>query len=403
MPANVNVLVSPKNLPPLFSGEKTVVYGVLESKDGKPINESFTGNVKLSGTLLGGEILHELSFEATPSSHTLQEEGVLPIHRLAAKRLLEEMQLGNQSAKEIVKLSVESHVISKETAFIGIDENSTQPVTGAMKTYDIEPELDDISSLQMQVASVKATMCMNIDSVVTRGDTLDSLDCQAEMLSNSAATFQKSAMRTKGRSSGGWLSSIGSSIAGMFKGSDGSTSTSTRDAHVPSRRAVDDMMDESYGCDSLASEDDEEMEAVLKELELEGDSRESSSYSSDMPSVLPKPSGSSSAKNTITGSSSDSIILLQQANGSWLLDQPLSIAIGISLAETKSSCPKDCDEVVWATVVAVMVLKIRYSSQQDEWDLVVRKANSWLKGKTSEAAQLKEFNDFAEKLINNVN
>ena len=400
MPANVNVLVSPKNLPPLFSGEKTVVYGVLESKDGKPINESFTGNVKLSGTLLGGEILHELSFEATPSSHTLQEEGVLPIHRLAAKRLLEEMQLENQSAKEIVKLSVESHVISKETAFIGIDEDSTQPVTGAMKTYDIEPELDDISSLQMQVASVKATMCMNIDSVVTRGDTLDSLDCQAEMLSNSAATFEKSATRTKGRSSGGWLSSIGSSIAGLFSSS--STSTSTRDAHVSSSRAVDDMMDESYGCDSLASEDDEEMEAVLKELELEGDSRESSSYSSNIP-VLPKPSSSSSAKNTITGSSSDSIILLQQANGSWLLDQPLSIAIGISLAETKSSCPKDCDEVVWATVVAVMVLKIRYSSQQDEWDLVVRKANSWLKGKTSEVAQLKEFNDCAEKLINNAN
>ena len=391
MPANINVLVSPKNLPPLFSGEKTVIYGVLESKDGKPLNESFIGNVKLSGTLLGAEISHELSFEATPTGHAPQEEEVLPIHRLAAKRLLEEMQSGNQSAKEIVKLSVESHVISKETAFIAVDEDSTEPVTGAMKTYDIEPE-EDISSLQMQVASVQSAMRMNIDSVVTRGDTLDSLNDQSEMLSSSAVMFNKSARST--RSSGGWLSNIGSSIAGLFSGS-GSANSPEFSKSV----AVDDMMDESYGCDSLASEDDDEIEAVLKELDQEDDYQKSSS---NMP-VLPKPASSSgAAKNTISGSSSDSIILLQQANGSWLLDQPLSIAIGISLAESKSNCPKDCDEAVWATVVAVMVLKIRYSSQQDEWDLVVRKANSWLKGKTSEA-QLKEFNDCAEKLIKNAN
>ena len=76
------------------------------------------------------------------------------------------------------------------------------------------------------------------------------------------------------------------------------------------------------------------------------------------------------------------LITAQQLNGSWTLDASLAQLIGKSLSDLESAYPIDRKGVgatVWATVLAVSLLQSRYSSQQEEWELIVMKAESWLK------------------------
>ena len=124
-PSNIKVITSPKNLPPLFNGDKTVVYGIFELDDE---TKSLSGEVTLSGSLLGAVISHKLSFEIPPTSLTSQEvtSSILPVHRLAAKRLLDDMQKEKKSEADVVKLSVKAQVISSETAFIAINEETSK-------------------------------------------------------------------------------------------------------------------------------------------------------------------------------------------------------------------------------------------------------------------------------------
>ena len=76
------------------------------------------------------------------------------------------------------------------------------------------------------------------------------------------------------------------------------------------------------------------------------------------------------------------LITAQQVNGSWTLNSALAQQVGKSLSDLESACPTECKGAmasVWATVLAVSLLRAHYSSQQDEWELIAMKAESWLK------------------------
>ena len=132
VPKGYEVLQSPHNLPPIFNGEKLVVYGIIKSKgESKKKIDCMT---VLKGNMLGKKQEHKVSFTVDSSAASPS----LPvIHHLAAKALIADWESGNNEKKSIVDLSIESSVISSHTAFIVIDEESSEPVSGAMKTYDV--------------------------------------------------------------------------------------------------------------------------------------------------------------------------------------------------------------------------------------------------------------------------
>ena len=74
-----------------------------------------------------------------------------------------------------------------------------------------------------------------------------------------------------------------------------------------------------------------------------------------------------------------SLVALQLANGSWSLTGALCSELGKELKVVEDSCPSGCPSAVWATALALSSLKLTYSSQQDEWELVAKKAEAWLK------------------------
>ena len=95
-----------------------------------------------------------------------------------------------------------------------------------------------------------------------------------------------------------------------------------------------------------------------------------------------EPISSTSSANYASSAAKPSLstlVALQLANGSWSLTGPLCSELGKELKVVEDNCPSGCPSAVWATALALSSLKLTYSSQQDEWELVAKKAEAWLK------------------------
>ena len=369
VPPEFEVLQSPKNLPPVFNGEKMVVYAIIKQRGAPVQSTEASGTAVLKGSILGKVVEHSVSFTflCTPT----QAPALPSIHHLAGKALIRDWEDDGKRKEEIVKLSVDSSVISSHTAFIAVDEESTEPVSGAMKTWDVQvqpvPCSGGISlpqsfqaqclpqSLQTQVAEVEALMVANIQRTHVRGECLEDLDVKCDALRSDASVFQK-------KKSGGFFSSVGSLFWGLF-GSKETTST------------------------AQLSEQSTNNELLMA----------SSSASSPVSSLSPQVSkpGSPSCLSTF--------ITIQQANGSWKFDSSIAQLLGKSLQDLEEACPTECQgtvATVWATILVLSLLRLKYSSQQEEWELVAMKAESWVKRQTLPSGiSLEDLYKTSEKVI----
>ena len=132
VPGGYEIMQSPQNLPPVFKGEKLVVYGILKAKGSA---RDGSGKAVLRGMILGKKLEHSVSFQLVPIPGTAPE--LASIHHLAGRALVKDWESEGQSKESVVKLSIESSVISSHTAFVAIDEENSEPISGAMKTWDI--------------------------------------------------------------------------------------------------------------------------------------------------------------------------------------------------------------------------------------------------------------------------
>ena len=131
VPKEYTVLQSPQKLPPIFNGEKVVVYGIVKSNS--DLKKRVDCTAVLKGNVLGKSQKHEVPFTLEP----LETPNLATAHHLAAKALIMDWENENKDKKSIVKLSVEASVISSHTAFIAVDEESSEAVAAAMKIYEI--------------------------------------------------------------------------------------------------------------------------------------------------------------------------------------------------------------------------------------------------------------------------
>ena len=93
---------------------------------------------------------------------------------------------------------------------------------------------------------------------------------------------------------------------------------------------------------------------------------------------------SAAPANSFAPSSSplSQLITLQQAEGHWKMDKSLAKILSSSVADLKSKCPVDCSsssvELLWATMLALVMMEERFAGQRDEWELVAMKTEMWL-------------------------
>ena len=395
VPGDFVVQQSPQNLPPVYNGEKMVVYGVLSPKS-TPQDRELSGKAILKGQILGKKMEHSVPFSLNPVA--TRSPSIPAIHHLAAKALIKDWQDQGKSKEEIVKLSVDSSVISSHTAFIAVDEESSEPVTGAMKTWDVQAQQQYFSpgyqSIQPQCASVRSAMSSNIDQVLSRGDHLDDLAVKAECLNASAATFSKSANRAK-KGGGFSFGSLFSGFTSLLYGSRSEAAQLQLDVNCASEGRSVDLYSADLDCDKELDIDDSEEELECMSVSPRAGKLEDTS---------PKPQSASGKKLTLTEPTAlTSIITAQQADGSWMLDSTLTQSLAKPQKVIEDACPIKCDKaisVIWATVLILTLLKKKYSSQQDEWELIAMKAESWVKKQAqSSGIAVKDFYTAAEMFV----
>ncbi|XP_072107018.1 von Willebrand factor A domain-containing protein 5A-like [Mobula birostris] len=76
------------------------------------------------------------------------------------------------------------------------------------------------------------------------------------------------------------------------------------------------------------------------------------------------------------------LIALQNADGSWAPDPSLESLLGLKPSQVRGGLPlKDMDLTLWTTILAVIWLNAFAADSKDEWDLLVKKALSWVKAR----------------------
>ena len=154
----------PSSLPPLFSGDRLVVFGLLKPSLGNEAAAVAGKDTKTHARLRGSlgnraSIDHVIRFTTTlAKDHDQASHGTL--HCLSAKSLIQEKQVEYHDASRrwkngemeaikdsVISISKAANVISKLTSFVAIDKDNHQPVSLPMKNpelFDLEAELFDL-------------------------------------------------------------------------------------------------------------------------------------------------------------------------------------------------------------------------------------------------------------------
>ena len=270
----------------------------------------------LQGKVRGQVEKHTVHFEL--GTH---DEIFLPtIHQLAAKTLITDWETEDGKKKEIVELSVSSGVISSHTAFIAVDEDSSEPILKTMKTYNI---LADGGALERNFSLNSS--CSDDDEneeCEEMGFGADSDNLQLNFLCEGELEYE------------------------LESWSEG-----------------------------------EGQERVLRQRKEKKAALQATAVKTDTLSQL---------------------IAAQQINGPWLLDSAFAEIMSKPLSYLESACPVECGgemASIWATVLAVSLLQVVYTSQQDEWELIAAKANSWLKKQTLSSVTLEQLFQAARSVL----
>ncbi|KAL5473244.1 hypothetical protein EMCRGX_G027701 [Ephydatia muelleri] len=298
--------------------DKAVVYGILKgpSELMSPVNCT----ASLKGQILDQPLEYSIPFEVPGNSPSFP---IPIIHHLAAKALIKDWERdGGNKKSEIVKLSIESSVVSSHTAFVAIDE-SNQPVKGAMKTWDITAK--EVESDTSALLSAKARV---------------------------SAPFSNVRMSALPKTNKG---------GGFFGGIGGSSN------QIP--RVLRRNVDQEAAPFHLSA-----APVCYSAIPFCASEKKCKSCSTSGPSCTGP-----------TGDSLSSLISLQQADGSWKLDDVIAKVLSKSHKELSDACPVKCDggvATLWATVLCVVYLELKHPSQKDEWELIAMKAELWLDGQS---------------------
>ena len=331
----------------MFNNEKLVAYGILKHS-GAPKDKELSATAILKGVMVGKNISHSVSFKFNPATDGAP---VLPtIHHLAAKALLKDWQDENKSKTDIVKLSVESSVISSHTAFIAVDEESSEVVSGAMKTWDIQAQRQQ--QYQYHAPSMGRHRCCCAAPFVLQ-------HASGALCGGGGGGAPKLKMMKKSASPVARKRCV--MDADLLTGGPPPPSMNVMSSGpppAPPGAAIDDLL--GFNSAPLLS----------------------ASLAPPPPPPAPTALYASISLPLEKAIRRSAFISIQQAAGSWKFNSTLFQLLGRTQKELEDACPGECQGVVaavWATVLVLTLLRSRFADEQDEWELVGSKAESWVK------------------------
>ncbi|KAM3821590.1 von Willebrand factor A domain-containing protein 5A-like isoform 2-T3 [Vipera latastei] len=118
----------------IFQGQRCLIYAQIR------------GQLQASGSMEGAAIVrynfqNETSTETTKFSLQLEKTDRLPVHRLAAQALLQELEEDKEKVEEkqllALETSLSSGVVCSQTAYVGVNTELGKPVQGALLHRDV--------------------------------------------------------------------------------------------------------------------------------------------------------------------------------------------------------------------------------------------------------------------------
>ena len=348
----------PSSLPPLFSGDRLVVYGLL--KPSENASQEGTNEVRLQSTLGKDEKMKHLRTFPTPptaSACDTNRESNLSffLHRLAAKTFIKVKQddisgmyNGEQEFEEaktsIISVSKSANVVSKFTSFVAVDKDNHQPVSGPLQTQ-VVPSFADLD----------LDYICNLKS------------CGLADVSVGSAYLSSASPRKKGG-------------LGFIRRS--------KSASVPKRKSR-----KSTGLFSLFGSAPKREEERVKEKSSRRRAKAFNAQadlacqapSCSPPGVLLHSPPEAASQKQKVASAVLSLISLQKASGAWNLTGQLMSLCGTSRDALITACPTEIavgtaeGKLLWATALALVLLKGKFVDQKDEWEMIAEKGKRWMK------------------------
>ncbi|XP_061170035.1 von Willebrand factor A domain-containing protein 5A-like [Saccostrea echinata] len=139
LPEGCSVINASEEVPPVFQGDKLILYGII-SRD---ISKRFPGksSMKLAGKAGDKNVEYNMDFTLSATSRSSNKDESCPLHRLAAKTRLSEMEMNGADEHEIVVLSTAANVTSTQTAFVGVDKTSGDVISKCQDTEQLKEEM----------------------------------------------------------------------------------------------------------------------------------------------------------------------------------------------------------------------------------------------------------------------
>ncbi|CAH3128663.1 unnamed protein product, partial [Pocillopora meandrina] len=360
----------PSSLPPLFSGDRLVVYGVLKVSENA--NDSNSINVvRLQGAIEnGGQLDHKIAFTTSAVDDSLNTDNneadvnVNHLHLLAAKTTIQEKQdefnesrdygqVSEEAKSYIISISKLANVVSQLTSIVAVDKDSREPVSGPLHYH----ELHEVS----QYCGLDSAM-VEYSKRSYRGKTKGGFGCFSFRSKNSPNKASKGKSKVKSK---GFLSALFGSATSAEPSLKGAASLEPSSKGAASTEPVVSDVEER-------SEDDDN-------LSLGRESRRPNSKDPSTSMWKSSPSPQKSPQSALT------IIGLQKASGPWDLTEQLVSLCGMSRDDLIKGCPEEIaadtaeGKLLWATALALVLLMGKYSNQKDEWEMIAEKGKKWLK------------------------
>ena len=382
---SADVVQIPTEIPTVFASSRLIVFGVPKLASG---SKDMQADCEAILHYQQGKERKSLSVYFTlPPSEKEPIAGDVdsyPIHRLAGKQLLQEVAKKTDK-EELVRVSLETGVMCKETAFVAIAEDGEEAVTGALEKQAISvptrsrlPRGCTLTKSSSRVKSSYSQLAQAQCPLEGRGSRCSRVKSSygqpaqfqrpLEALGSSSPQAKSSRHRSSGVSraptaAGAWVGRCPSKS--MAAASDMDVQSATGVASCEGALGgVNGSFDSAGDFEKEEKADNNESACAATSLPTKKDERQS---------ALP------------SGVGHLAVISLQQFSGVWHLNEALAKICGRPLADLQSSQPASLSslsdkESMWATLLAVVLLKHRHGDAEEEWELVVEKAMSWLKG-----------------------
>ncbi|XP_077396450.1 von Willebrand factor A domain-containing protein 5A-like isoform X3 [Festucalex cinctus] len=314
LPKRVSVTHLSPPLTAIFQGQRSLIYAQLTGQS----SEETDGCVTVKYSLAGNPFQNKLGFALQPT-----EDTGLTIHRLGARTLIrcletKEREKDEEVKKKVVDVSVQSGVSSSFTAFIAVNKANREAIQGPLLHRRVPGA--SICNAMRHSAPRKMMFCAPRQAEAQCDISFLSQDDTTEAL-RAPLTLRSCSLSQDKVAKGAPKKGFG----GFFKMKKRSSAVCT-----PSPMG-------------------------LNSKEMDANS-----------SVQPPP-------DTLL-----QLVSLQKASGYWELNPALAAALDKTSKQVEQPKPAKVDGNVWATVLALVWLHGLKSDVQVEWQLLARKAVSWL-------------------------